>query len=319
MEYQRNFITNQLGERFHELLDETKHLVGIIGRLEARVVSLEKEVSRLKNNKGQKSRKDSKKKSKNPIPQTVSIKEYLGLKPRVSKKEKKTAKVVSKPKPVAKPPAEEKKNKILKSKEEGSGKRNNYRSVQRQHRRHLTRFLTEEPLKKGGEKIFLHPNSASKLLKSDHDLNSSGDFEQQAQNWRKEFSRLYVQYRSALRRLVVSRKTKIAPKDDLMKISFEEKVTKLIAKSLDELGEWVSGDSWNDIIISNAWEVGTREPILKKDSSLQFTDIYAVEDSQMWPYPEHVVTGQMTTVEKAHDYYVDEPVRDWSQVQGKSD
>jgi hypothetical protein len=304
MECSRNKIT-QLGDAFYELMDETKKLVGRIKYLEARVGSLEKEISQMKNNKGHKEQKTSKK-SNNPIPRTVSIREYIGINSSASMK-KKTKKNDSKTKPVAKEQPAKKKEKISKSKEEGSGKRSNYRGIQRQHRRHLMRFLQEESLKKSGTRILLHPNSTKKLLLSEHDTNTSGEFEQQAQTWRKEFSRLYVLYRSAVRRLVTSRTTKIAPTDDLMKTSFEEKVTPLISKALHRLGERVNGDSWKDIIESVKWEVGTREPITKKDFSNKFIDIYEPAKSDIWPYTAEKTDdsdGDLTNfLEKEKDQY----------------
>lgn len=283
MEYSRNKITVKLGDAFYELMDETKKLVRRIKHLEAKVGSLEKEISQMKNNKGQKGPKPSKK-CNNPIPRTISVREYIGTKSSESKM-KKTKKNNSKTKPDAKEQPAKKKEKISKSNEEGSGKRSNYRGIQRQHRRHLTRFLQEEPLtKKCGARILLHPNSKKKFLLSEHDSNTSGEFEQQAQAWRKEFSRLYVLYRSAVRRLVTSRTTKIAPTDDLMKISFEEKVTTLISQTLLSLGERVNGDSWKNIIESVKWEVGTREPIAKIDISKKVWDIYTPAKSDIWPY-----------------------------------
>ena len=46
----------------------------------------------------------------------------------------------------------------------------------------------------------------------------------------------------------------------------------------------MNGDSWKDIIESVKWEVGTREPITKKDPSNKFIDIYEPAKSDIWPY-----------------------------------
>lgn len=287
-------------ETFYELLDETKHLTEKFKLLQNKVISLEKIISQMKNGPKPKEKKNSAR-CNNPIPRTVSVREYIsGKSSRKTTLTGKTKKSKPDSKVVAKKQTVPEKDKISKSNAEGSGKRQNYRSLQRQHRRLLIRFLNEEPLSnRCGEKVFLHPNSKVKLLKSDHDLNSKGSFEEMAQSWRKEFSRLYNNYRAALRRLVLSRKAEIAPGDDLMKESYEEKVTPVIGTKLDELGEIAGSDSWRNIMESETWNVGTREPIEKTDHSSVASNLYAPKQSELWPYTPLTGGGEVSAQESS--------------------
>jgi len=66
----------------------------------------------------------------------------------------------------------------------------------------------------------------------------------------------------------------------MIKSSFEEKVTTIIASALNDVDERVNSDSWKNIIDSIAWEIGTQIG-LPWDTDPRLQGLFA---KPSWPY-----------------------------------
>lgn len=130
----------------------------------------------------------------------------------------------------------------------GEGRRENYRSNLRQKRRYLDWFLAGSIKMK--EPKVLHPNAPSSS-------NPPDGFTVDADLWKTEFSKRYIAFRAALRRLVTSRREPIESNEDSMYESFQ-RIYGLCELAAERYQFPEFSDSWEAIMLGSplATELG---------------------------------------------------------------
>lgn len=125
----------------------------------------------------------------------------------------------------------------------GEGRRENYRSNLRQKRRYLDWFLA------GSEKMkepkVLHPDAPSAT-------HPPAGFTVDANLWKTEFSKRYIAFRAALRRLVTSRREPIESGKDSMHESFQ-RIYGLCENAAARYHFPEFTDSWEAIMMGSPW------------------------------------------------------------------